>query len=191
MIDPPSEPIAVHVQAIRAKLVACGLRSSGFTVRYEDELQGIEISIGPDANASSDKFECILQAAGHEIITFGSAEQGTAFSAFSYEHFKCRIFAENRAELDRRGLLADFPERSDFSSDIQFAEALERHCGFDPGSFFVEREFGVIIRPAYGPRNEADLDRRGCLLTAMTYAQARGDTFKIGFIGNEAVVQGK
>ncbi|MEJ2410905.1 MAG: hypothetical protein P8Y48_16790, partial [Novosphingobium sp.] len=87
-----------------------------------------------------------------------------------------------------RGLLDGFPERSEFSSEKLFAEALERHCGMKAGSFFVENHGQLIGKPTSGKLSKADWDRLSCLMNAIMYVSAKGENFKFGFVGNEAFV---
>ena len=83
-----------------------------------------------------------------------------------------------------------FPERKDFSSDDAFAEALEVHCGLEPKSAIGRTEFGLIFLPSGVPPLPFKGERYeqwSCLLTAIRYASARGDSVKVGLVGNEAV----
>lgn len=188
MIDMPPEPPPAQVQVIQQKLVECGLKADGFTVKYEDELQSIEIVIGPQAGASSDKFDCIRAAAQHEIVTFNESSLQAAYNGRVAEFIRPKLLEDAQEGLRKRGLLDGFPERANFASDKLFAEALERHCGVKPGSFLVQSQWGLIAQPPKaGPLGSAKWDQMSCIMNALMYVSAKGENFKVGFIGNERV----
>lgn len=187
MIDMPQVPPPAYEQALSQKLLQCGLKDGGFTVKYEDELQSVVIEIEKQAEASAEHFECIHQAAGYEIVIFKEPESQQAYGKWVFEALKPKMLAEARAELEKRGVLDGFPERSNFGSDTLFAEALERHCGITPRSFFVESQSGLTVRPNMGHQSKAQQDRMSCLWAAIMYVNAKGEDFKFGFVGNEAV----
>lgn len=191
MVDMPQVPPPAYEQVVTQKLLQCGLRDGGFTVKYEDELQSIEIVIGKEAGATSEQIECILQAAGDEIVTFREPEMQKAYQDRVFAVFRPKMLADARAELERRGVLDGFPERSEYGSDKLFAEALERQCGMKPGSFFVQSRWGLIGQPKLDRQSKPDEDRIVCMMTAIMYVTARGEDFKFGFVGNEAVAPGK
>lgn len=168
------------------KLVQCGLRNGGFTVKYENELQSVEIVIDREAGASAEHFDCIKEVAGYEIVTFKNPNLQQAYQDRVFEALRPKMLADARAELGRRGVLEGFPERSKFGSDKAFAEALERQCGVKPGSFFVESQWGLIVQPKLDRYSKADADWMSCLMAASMYVSAKGEDFKFGFIGNEA-----
>jgi hypothetical protein len=70
MIDAPPEQPLFQEQQIAQALAECGLKAGGFTVRYEAELQSIEIGITPAAGAGPKQFPCIFRAVWPEIVTF-------------------------------------------------------------------------------------------------------------------------
>lgn len=186
MIDMPQVPPPAHEQVLTQKLLKCGLRNGGFTVKYERELQSVVIVIDGDAGASVEHFGCIREAVGYEIATFKNPELQQAYQDWVFEALKPKMLADARAELLKHGVLDGFPERSKFGSDKLFAEALERQCGMKPGSFFVQSQWGLIGQPKLGRQSEADEDRMSCLMAAIMYVSAKGEKFKFGFIGNEA-----
>jgi hypothetical protein len=192
VIDVPPEPLPSQEQVIEQRLIECGLDARGISVKYEDYLQSIEIVIGPGAGASVEIFDCIREAAGYEIVTFEDGQLQLAYAERSHELARPRLLAEARDGLAKRGLLEGFPERSDFSSDKLFAEAIERHCSVEPGSFFVEGQWGLVAQPKMGgdPLSQSEWDRMSCLMNALMYLSAKGESgFKIGFIGNERVAE--
>lgn len=191
MIDMPQVPPPAYEEGLTQKLMQCGLRNTGFTVKYQDELQSIEIVIDREAGASAEHFGCIKQAAGHEIITFKQPELRQAYEDWVFEALKPTMLADAQAELVKHGALEDFPERSKFGSDRLFAEALERQCGMKPGSFFVKTQWGLIGQPKMGRQSKADAGRMSCLIAAILYVRAKGEPFKFGFIGNEAFMPEK
>lgn len=186
MIDMPPEPPLAQVQVIQQKLVECGLKADGFTVKYEDELQSIEIVIDSQAGASIDKFDCIRAAAQYEIVTFNDGGLQAAYSDRVAELMRPKLLEDAQEGLKKRGLLEGFPERANFASDKLFAEALETHCGEKPGSFLVESQWGIIVQPPKAaPFGSEELDRMSCIMNALMYVSAKGENFKVGFIGNE------
>lgn len=190
MIDMPQVPPPAYAQMLTQKLLECGLRNGGFTVKYEDELQSVEIVIDKSARASAEHFDCIKEAVDHQIVTFKDSDLQQAYQDRVFETLRPKMLADARAELEKRGVLNGFPERSKFGSDKLFAEALERQCGMLPGSFFVQSEWGLIGQPKLDGQSKADEDRMSCLMAAIMYVSARGDGFKFGFMGNEASVPG-
>lgn len=190
MIDMPQVPPPAYEQMLTQKLLECGLRNGGFTVKYEEELQSVEIVIDKTARASAEHFDCIKKAVDHQIVTFNDPDLQQAYQDRVFETLRPKMLADARAELEKRGVLNGFPERSKFGSDKLFAEALERQCGMLPGSFFVQSEWGLIGQPKLDGQSKADEDRMSCLMAAIMYVSARGDGFKFGFIGNEALVPG-
>lgn len=190
MIDMPQVPPPAYEQMLTQKLLECGLRNGGFTVKYEEELQSVEIVIDKTARASAERFDRIKKAVDHQIVTFNDPDLQQAYQDRVFETLRPKMLADARAELEKRGVLNGFPERSKFGSDKLFAEALERQCGMLPGSFLVQSEWGLIGQPKLDGQSKADEDRMSCLMAAIMYVSARGDGFKFGFIGNEALVPG-
>ena len=191
MIDMPQVPPPAYEQVVTQKLLQCGLRAGGFTVRYEDELQSVEIVIDKEAGATSEQIECIRQAVGYEIVTFKDPELQKTYQDQVFAALRPKMLADARAALEKRGVLDGFPERSKYGSDKLFAEALERQCGMKPGSFFVQSQWGLIGQPKLGRQNKAAEDRMACMMAAIMYVSAKGEDFKFGFVGNEAVAPGK
>jgi hypothetical protein len=190
MIDIPN-PTAAYEQVLTQKLVDCGLHSVGFTVKYERELQSIEIVIDQGAGVNAEHFDCIRDAAGQEIVTFEDPELRQAYQDSVSEALRPKRLADARAELEKHGVLDGFPERSRFGSDKLFAEALEQHCGIKPGSFFVQSQSGLTLQPKINRQNRVERDRMSCLTAAIMYVAAKGDDFEFGFVGNEAFAPGK
>lgn len=185
MIDMPQNPPPAYEQVLTQKLLQCGLRNGAFTVKYEGELQSVEIVIDKEAGASAEHFDCIKQVAGYEIVTFKDLGLQQAYLDRLFEALRPTMLADARAELKKRGVLDGFPERSKFGSDKLFAEALERQCGMKSGSFFVQSQRGLVGQPKPGPQSKAQGDKMSCLMAAIMYVNAKGEKFKFGFIGNE------
>jgi hypothetical protein len=186
MIDMPQVPPPAYEQVLTQKLLQCGLRKGGFSVKYENDLQSVEIVIDKEAGADAEHLDCIRQAAGYEIVTFKETELQQAYQDRVFEALRPEMLEDAQAELRKRGILDGFPDRSKFSSEKLFAEALERQCGMKPGSFFVESKWGLIGQPKPVRQNKADENRMSCLMAALTYVSAKGEDFKFGFLGNEA-----
>ena len=191
MIDMPQVTPPAYEQIVTQKLLQCGLREGGFTVRYEDELQSVEIVIDKEAGATSEQIECIRQAASDDIVSFKDPELQRLYQDRVFAAFKPKMLADARANLEKRGALDGFPERSDYASDKLFGEALERQCGLKPGSFFVQSRWGLIGQPKLDRQNKAEEDGMACMMAAIMYVSAKGEAFKFGFVGNEAVAPGK
>lgn len=189
MIDMPQVPPPAYEQVLSQKLQECGLRNGGFTVKYEKDLQSVEVVIDKEAGASAEHFDCIKQAADYKIVTFKDPELQQAYQDRVFEALRPKMLADARTELEKRGVFDGFPDRSKLGSDKLFAEALERQCGMKSGSFFVQSELGLIGQPKLGSQSKADEDRMSCLMAAIIYVSAKGEDFKFGFIGNEAPEQ--
>ena len=187
MTDIPHNGPPAYYQSVTQNLLQCGLKNGGFTVKYEDELQSVEIVIEKEAGASVANFDCIREAAHSEIVTFKDPVLQQAYQDRTYAVLRPKMLADARAELEKHGLIEGFPERSNFGSDKLFAEALERHCGMKPGSFFVQSQWGLSVRPKLPRVRKANDTKMSCLSAAIVYVVAKGEDFKFGFIGNEAV----
>ena len=179
-------PPPAHEQLIERRLVECGLSTDGFTVKYEDYLQSIEIVITPAAGARKDHFPCIRQAAEHEIVSFADASMQKAYSDFETELLRPQMLEVATAELKKRGLLANFPDRKSFANLEQYAQALERHSGLMPKSALKVSGSTIIFDPPRDRTNFKDFNKRYSSLMAVTmFAAVRGDA-DFAFIGNEA-----
>lgn len=188
MIDTPPEPPAAQEEVIAAKLAECGLKAGGFTVRYEAELQGVEVLISPLAEATPAMFGCIHDATFPEFVRFEDLAAFRQFIAFQEELFRPQAMAEGEAELQKRGLWEGFPRREAHPDLPDLARALEVHAGFSPGTMLrAEAGIRIVIDPV--DRNlwvQMDNERLAVLLVVLKFASAR-DRFSIGFIGNDKV----
>lgn len=173
-------------------MLECGFKADGFSVTYKEELQSIEIVIGPKAGVSKDSFDCIRAAADHEIVTFSEGSLQAAYSDHVAEAMKPEMLNDAQERLKKRGLLQGFPERDNFTSDKSFAEALEKHCGLNPGSFLVESQGGLIVQP---PETAAiggtEWHQMSCIMNALMYVSAKGEKFKVGFVGGKKFREGQ
>lgn len=187
MIDTPPEPPPALEQVIEQKLLDCGLKAGGFTVRYEDYLQSIEIVVTPSAGATSDDFPCINDASASEIVTFEDRAMYAAFSDFRSALVRPQMMAELEATLKERGLWEGFPSRQNFATDDEYCRALEAHGGHAPGSALKVSSFGVTLDPKLDDLDIASFNERyGDLMAIILYVSVR-DGFRIGFIGNDKV----
>lgn len=185
MIDMPQTPPSAYEQVLTQKLTQCGLRASGFTVRYEPVLQSVEVVIGEGAGATGEHVECIRQAAGSEIVTIDNPVVRKAYDDRVAEVLRPAMLVSAKAELERHGALKDFPRRSAYPTDKGFAQALERQCGLAPGTVFVEGFGGLILRA--DAIDGGSFDKLTCVIAAAQYADAQGDRFSFGMIGNAQV----
>ncbi len=189
MIDVPPEPLPTQEQVIEQRLLDCGLNPGGFTVKYEDYLQSVEIVIAPSAGATSDNFACIRDAAGYEIVTFQDGEMFAAYMDFASELARPEMMVMYEGRLKETGLWEGFPDREDFGSLKEYAEALEVHAGIKPGSALRVSGDGILFDPPSASNNYADFaERYSNLLSVVAYAAIR-DRVKFGFIGNEKVAE--
>lgn len=186
MIDAPPEPPVAHEQMIERKLLDCGLKAGGFSVRYEDYLQGIEIVISPAAQSKPEHFVCIREAAGYEIVTFEDTEMFGAYMQALAELARPQVLADAETSLKERGLWENFPKRTDYAAFADYLRTLEIHSGFAPGTV-LQADGGQEIRlEASSPElfSEVSYERWAVLLAVLKYASAR-DGFPIGFVGND------
>lgn len=189
MIDVPPEPLPMQEQIIEQRLLDCGLYPGGFTVKYEDYLQSIEIAIAPSAGATSDNFACIKEAAGYEIVTFQDGAMFAAYMDFASELARREMTAMYEGRLKEAGLWEGLPGREDFRSLEEYAEALEVHAGITPGSALRVSGDGILFDPPSASQNYADFAvRYSNLLSVVAYASTK-DRVKFGFIGNERVAE--
>jgi hypothetical protein len=182
VIDLPPE------QVIEQRLVQCGLNPSGFSVKYEDYLQSIEIVIKAEAEATPEQFGCIKEVADLGIISFTDLQMNKDYRDYVTGLLRPKMLESSRQSLEKIGKLKNFPERADFVSNKLFAEAIEVHCDVPMGG--VLKEFGDRI--AFMPQQEEyrDFDRftakYSCLINAIAYVAAKRE-LDIGFIGNGAI----
>ena len=170
-------------------MLDCGLYPGGFTVKYEDYLQSIEIVITPNAGATSDNFAFIRDAAGYEIVTFQDGEMFAAYMDFASELARPEMMVMYEGRLKKAGLWEGFPDREDFGSLEEYVEALEAHAGIKPGSALRVSGDGILFDPPSAHTNYADFaERYSNLLSVVAYAATR-DRVNFGFIGNERVAE--
>jgi hypothetical protein len=180
-------PPPVHEQVTEQRLVACGLSRNGFTVKFEDYLQSIEIVIAPAAGARTDHFPCIRQAVEHEIVSFAESSMQKAYSDFETELLRPQMLEKATAELRKRGLLTAFPDRKTYATSELYAEALERHSGLAPRSSLRVSGMTIIFDPPRSSTSFRNFEKRySSLMAVISFAAARGDA-DFAFIGNEAV----
>ena len=181
----PAEPQA-REQIIEQRLIECGLRRGGVTVKYEDYLQSIEIVITPAAGARKEHFSCIRQAVGHEFVTFSDGGTQKGYSDYVSELLRPQMLESATAELKKRGLLKDFPQRDKFTSLQSYAQALERRSGMKPKSVLRVEGETIVFDPPRGHASFNDFEKRySNLIAVILFATARGDFKGFGFIGNE------
>jgi hypothetical protein len=188
MIDIPPEPPFADEQVITQRLLECGLAASGFTVRYEDELQSIEVVITPSAGVTAEQFPCIHTAVFPEIVTFENRAMYQEYMAYVGELFRPQMLADTEAALRERGLWEGFPERDDFPAFADYVRALEAHASVAPGTALrAEGDNRLVFDPPRLDQGYAEFaDRYSDLLTVATYAAAKED-LSFGFIGNEKI----
>lgn len=188
MIDQAPEPPAAQEQVIESKLLDCGLKAGGFTVRHEDELDGFEVVIASSAGATPARFRCIFDATYPEIVRFDDLAVEEQYNAFAEEQVRPQVFADLERELRIVGLWEGFPERGAFTTLEDFAHALEAHAGFSPGTMLrAEADTRIVVD--FMDRKllvQMDYERLATLLVVLKFASAR-DRFSIGFIGNDKV----
>lgn len=188
MIDIPPEPPLVQEQQIAQALVDCGLKAGGFTVRYEAELQSIEVVIRPAAEAGPEQFPCIFNVVWPEIVTFEDSVMTQQYYAYVSDHLRPQILADAEAGLRERGLLDEFPDRSRYATFADYIRALEVHAGFTPGSVLQldgDDRVTVVFQESI-ELADVSYDRFAALFAVLTFASATGE-FKLGFVGNEKV----
>lgn len=180
-------PVAVEEQILRDGLVGCGLKAAGISMVYDADVQGFIITIASAADAAMEHLDCIETAARGEEVVLEDEKLGAALRERGYARAKARWLAETRETLRKRGLLEGLPKRGDFSSDEDFAVALERHCGFAARSILKVRDGEMVFWPDNIREGKQDYERLSALMAAVIYATAETGAFKIGFIGNESV----
>jgi hypothetical protein len=185
----PPEPPPASEQIIEQRLVDCGLNKNGFTVKYEDYLQSIEIVISLAAGARAEHFSCIHEAVAHQIVTFEDGPTQMAYLDFVSELVRPQMLEAATAGLDKRGLLAGFPERASFNDLESYAEALEAHSGLSPHSALRVHGEAITFDPPRTEDFEEFHQKYSDLLVAIQFATARGDFKNFGFIGNEKFVE--
>jgi hypothetical protein len=190
MMDAPPEPPPAQEQVIERKLLDCGLKAGGFTVRYEDELDGFEVVIASSAGATSAQFRCIFDATYPEIVRFDDLAVEEQYNAFVDDKVRPQVLADLERELRIVGLWEGFPERRAFTTLQDYVRALEAHAGFSRGTMLRAEADTRVIVDFMDPNLlvQRDYERLATLLVVLKFASAR-DRFSIGFIGNEKVAE--
>jgi hypothetical protein len=169
-------PPPADEQAIEQRLVVCGLSRDGFSVKYENYLQSIEIVIEPAAGAREDHFPCIRQAVQHGIVSFADTRMQRAYSNFEIELFRPQMLEIAKAELKKLRLLKNFPDPKSYANLELYAEALEQHSGLMPRSRLRVSGTEIVVEPPSVDSNFEDLrDRYSSLMAVLMFASARGD----------------
>ncbi len=182
MIDtPPTTP-----PAIIKSLAECGLDTKAVTAVYDNELQSEVVTIGTDARARPDMFECIRAASwGKFDVTFTDEGLSKSYRAFDEAKAQIMIKAQAVSWLKAHGKFEGLPvfEPSDDAS--KFAQKVEKFCGIRPGEaielisptmFTFRREF---MKFPINPKLE-------CLMNVMFASDLESHGIHMGFIGNEA-----
>jgi len=185
---PPSAPPAQE-QIIEKKLIACGLDARGISVKYENELQSIEVRIRPASGATTEHFKCVRDVAAHEIVTFEDGKMFLAYSDYASEEARPQVLEMSKDGLRKRNLLGGFPERGNFANLANYARALELHGKISPGSTLKVSGDEIVFDPAHDQKSLADfVEKYSDLLAIVGYACAL-ERIKFGFIGNAAAPQ--
>lgn len=189
MIDTPPEPPAAQEQVIAQKLIGCGLKAEGFTVRYEDYLQSVEVVVTLGAGAMPGHFPCIREAAFPEIVTFEDRAQFRQYLEFEAELVRPRVLVDTEVALKEYERWEGFPRRVEYASLDAYAQALERHLGFTPGALFKVSGSALQFDP---PREDflaaRSFERYAPVMAAMSYASA-SDKVQFFIIGNEKIAE--
>ncbi|KEZ20822.1 hypothetical protein CP98_00863 [Sphingobium yanoikuyae] len=187
MIDMPPALPPSEEQVIEQRLIECGLNAKGLSVKYEAHLQSIEIVIRPNAGANVDRFKCIKDASGYEIVTFEDRNMHVAYNEYASELARSQVLDGFKASLEEKGLLEAFPERRKFQNLREYAKALETHGGLKPGTALRVSGDVIVFDPPHNDKNPADfMERYSNLLAIVGYASAL-ERLNFGFIGNAAV----
>lgn len=181
-------PPAVEEQTLREGLAGCGLKAAGISMVYDEDTQGYIITIGQAAGATTTQFECIEGVTRGDWVLFEDKELDRIFTEASYARAKNLWLADAKKTLSERGLLENLPQRSDFASVDEFVVALERHCGFEAGSILKVRDGNVSIWPENISEGHGDLSRLSALIAALSIASVEVGEVKMGFVGNERLV---
>lgn len=186
-MDQAPEPSAHKEQVIQQNLIDCGLLRTGISVKYEEELQSIEVIIRPEAKASHTHFTCIKDGVGNELVTFTDGSMYAAYNEYAAEAVRPQMLASLTATLQERKLLQGFPVRSDFPSLSDYARALEKHAGTKPGAALRVDGDAIVFDPPHKRTPPADFAAQySNLLSVVMFASVR-DHISFGFIGNAAV----
>lgn len=185
MIDVPPEPPALPSKPPAEGLIDCGLQDRGFTVTYDDDLQGYVIQISATAGANSENIQCIWDATWTEFVQFADLRLQQEYDQLSRARFEPLARQSALDHLAKRGLLEGLPKRSDFTSRADFGVALEGHCGLAPRSVLHEDGDVFLFMPDDSAWSSDTYEKHACLLSALV---AAGET-KFGFVGNEKIAE--
>ncbi|GGZ11941.1 hypothetical protein [Novosphingobium colocasiae] len=181
----PAVP-ASQEQIIEKRLVECGLVRTGISVRYERELESIEVIIRPEAAADQTQFECIKDAVGHELVRFTDGAMDAAYIEYKAEAARPQMLKSLTATLQERRLLQGFPVCDNFPSLSEYAKALEKHAGTKPGSALRVDGNTIVFDPPQTATFQGFTAEYSDLLSVVMFASVR-DHIRLVFIGNGAV----
>ena len=185
MIDLPPDHDFQTIEAIQSGLVECGLDRNRFTVEWSDLMQSVEIRFDKEASVTAKDFECIHAAAGYSVVSFDDMDLQIGYSDFQAELIKPQLLARAKQSLREKGLLDGFPAKSSYTNDKEYAEALESHCGLEPGSVLKEFEGGLLFQPAQFHSDFSKFENEfSCLFSAVIYAQSLLYVKTFGFAAN-------
>ncbi|WP_343345251.1 hypothetical protein WJT74_11990 [Sphingomicrobium sp. XHP0239] len=174
MFDLPPGLVPTQEQVIERSLHDCGLDPRGYTVKYQDYLQGIEVVIAPSAGATSDNFACIKDATGYELVTFEDSEMYSAYLEFTSESARPEMLVHYESKLRDAGLWEGFPERTSFGTLEEYAAALEEHSGLEAGSALRVSGTFIMFDPPDAILDFNDyVERYSDLMTVVAYATTK------------------
>lgn len=180
--DLPNRPSKPFAEA----LVDCGLERRGFTVTYDQTLQGNVIQISGDSGANEANVACIWDAAWTEFVRFEQGDLQTAYDAITEARFAPIAQQSARDTLAKLGLLEGLPLRADYPSLQDFAVAIEKHCGLSGNEILRIMGDQIVFAPDPGTVGTSSFERAGCLFSALT-----ASNLPVVLIGNEAVAEPK
>ena len=189
MIDMPPPSYEQTIEAI----AKCDIPRRHVSIKYEDYLQSDEVTISDLGALNDEKLRC-LRAAVHPfyILTIGDQVQQTAFYDFARREDRPRELAEAREWVRSKGRLANLPSYDSTQKLEIFAVALESACGLKQGNALMENgPSSLIVRPDFliGRSFEKSAVAVECLTKMFAASDATEHGIRLGFIGNEAVVE--
>lgn len=177
----------VQAQEIEQRMVECGINSSEFTIKYEDDLQSITIEVNSSAEIKSDKFSCIYDATGRGagVVYFQNTDIAYAYQKFTNELLKPELLESTKKELQKRGLFSGMPKRDHYISLHDYVEALEKHAGYKKGEALQAYGDGILLKGDL----EIPTKRAEDLMAIMLYVSVHNGVevcfLGNGFLGNE------
>jgi len=168
IVEPPETPPAL-IEQIEESLVACGLDAERIRLVFSEERQRIEIYVPAPSGANNETVSCLVNSGRPGRVIFEEEQLRVIYSEMLDQRHN-RIRTAARAYLENEGKLANLPQKANFSTESDFAHALEKFCGFAPESVLQVGGGSTIFYPPDQSESLSDSERKAYTCMAATFS---------------------